>query len=92
MEQLLICLFLAIKELFGWAVHDKLPTILAPDAIADLTVTKHMRQGSHALFFLSIPRKHRHPLSIEQFLLPVGEWEAASLLSETPPNSHALQV
>jgi hypothetical protein len=51
MDQPLICLSLAIRELSAQAIHNELVTVLAPDAIAYSTLTKYPRQRQ----FPSVP-------------------------------------
>jgi hypothetical protein len=57
MEQRSVCLFLALKGLSAQAIHHKLTAVLGPDAIADSTLTKYLRQKQFPSILVDSPEE-----------------------------------
>jgi hypothetical protein len=72
MNQRLICLFLALKELSAWAVDNELTAVLGAMAIAHWTVTKYLRQSQFTSILVD-PGEEPATIVIDHAILDVLE-------------------
>jgi hypothetical protein len=72
MRQRSVCLFLALKGLSVWAIHDELTAVLGPDAIAYSTVTMYLHQKQFPSILVDPPEEPA-TIVIDQAILDAFE-------------------